>query len=181
MAGQNIGGAFSDLLKDGKAIAVQAIKKAAHQAQDDVIKEAKNYLQEYYGNYTPKQYKRTYRLKRAIMPYWADRSTGDHFSIEIGVQYNASALKGAYRSNSAYHQSGGAWIPVVDKSEFSSDNGIPEPEWILNNFLYGVHPWAQQDSTYTDVLMEYFLENELPSRLDSYIQSAFFSAITSRL
>lgn len=181
MAGQDISGILNDILQDSQKIAIQAVKDAAHKAQDDVINEAKNYLQEYYGNYTPKRYKRTYKLKRAIMPYWADKSTSNHLSIEVGVQYKASALKGAYHSNSRWHQSGGKWNPVTDYSNFTSDNGIPEPEWILDNFLYGVHPWAQQDSNYTDTLMEQFLENELPNRIDSYIQSAFFGAITSRL
>lgn len=178
---EDIGQILNGILNDSKQMAIQAIKKAAHQAQDDVIAEAKTYLQEYYGNYTPKAYKRTYRLKRAIMPYWADRSSSGHLSIEVGVQYKASALKGAYHSNSAYHQSGGAWRSVTNHADFSSDNGIPEPEWILNNFLHGIHPWAQQDFNATYTLMDEFLDNELPARIDSYIQSAFFGAITSRL
>lgn len=179
MAGKDIGQVLNGILQDSQRIAIQAVKSAANKAKDDVIEEAKTYLQEYYGNYAPKVYKRTYQLKNAIKPYFSDKSTASHVSIEVGVEYDAGALK--YYSNSKYHQSGSEWKPVTNYAEFTSDNGIPEPEWVLNNFLHGIHPWAQQDSNATYTLMEEFLENELPNRIDAYIQSAFFNAITSRL
>ena len=143
--------------------------------------EIESYLQKYYTNYTPKRYNRTHRLKRAILPYWADKTGKNGISIEVGVQYKSSALKGAYRSNSSWHQSGDTWRSVTDRSKFSSDNGIPEPEWILNNFLEGVHPWAQTDGESTNSLMEEFFDNELPNRINQYVQDELFAAITSRL
>jgi hypothetical protein len=174
---------FDDILNNSQEIVVKAVKNAALKAQNDVIKEAKTYLQEYYSNFSPKMYKRTYRLKRAILPYWADRSSGGKVAIEVGVQYKASALKGAYRSNSWYHQHGDVWIDRMrgDFNYNSPNNGIPEPEWILNNFLHGQHGGYQQDFNSTITLMEEFFENELPNRIGQYVESELFAAITSRL
>ena len=110
-----------------------------------------------------------------------DHSNGSNLSIEVGVEYDSSKLKGAYHSNSRWHQSGDTWRSVTDRSKFSSDNGIPEPEWIMNNFLDGVHPWAQTDTESTDSLMKKFFDSELPNRINQYVQDELFGAITSRL
>lgn len=182
MAGQSIDAVFAAILEDCQAVAVEAVKSAAKKTQNDIVKEAKNYLQKYYSNYPkPKVYKRTYRLKRAITPYWADRSGKNGISIEVGVQYNSSALKGAYRSNSKWHQSGDTWKSVAKGQVLSADNGIPEPDWILNNFLEGIHPWAQDDRESTNSLMQEFFDNQLPNHIEQYVQEGLFNAITSRL
>lgn len=182
MAVKGLDAAFDAIIKDCQAVAVEAVKSAAKKAQADIVKEAESYLQKYYTNYPkPKRYKRTHRLERAILPYWADKTGKNGISIEVGVQYKSSALKGAYRSNSFWHQSGDTWRSVTDRSKFSSDNGIPEPEWIMNNFLEGVHPWAQTDGESTNSLMEDFFEKTLPDHIDQYISESLFTAITSRL
>ena len=182
MAGQSIDDVFAKILKDCQAVATKAIKNSAKKAQDDIITEANNYLEKYYNNYPkPKMYKRTYRLRRAILPYWADRSGKNGVSIEVGVQYKSSALKGAYKSNSPYHQSGDTWRSVTDGQKFSTDNGIPEPDWILDNFLEGIHPWAQEDSESTKSLMQEFFDNQLPNRIEQYVQNELFNAIVNGL
>jgi hypothetical protein len=181
MAGQSIDNVFAKILKDCQAVAVEAVKNAAKKTQNDIVKEAKNYLQKYYSNYSPKRYKRTYRLKRAILPFWADKGGKGNISVEVGVQYDSSALKGAYKSNSQFHQSGDAWREVTDHSHITSDNGIPEPDWIMNNFLEGIHPWAQTDTESTNSLMEEFFDTQLPSRIERYVQEELFNAIVKRL
>lgn len=181
MAGQNIDAVFDEILKDCQAVATEAVKNAAKKVQDDVVKEANSYLQEYYRNYKPSKYKRTYRLKRAILPYWADRTSSNGISIEVGVQYKSSALKGAYRSNSRFHQSGDTWKVVTDHSYVTGDNGIPEPDWILENFLKGEHGGYQRDFNATYTLMPDFFENQLPKHIEQYVQEELFNAITSRL
>lgn len=182
MAVKGLDAAFDAIIKDCQTVAVEAVKNAAKKAQADIVKEAENYLQKYYNNYpNPKMYKRTYRLKRTIIPYWADKTGKNGISIEVGVQYKSSALKGAYRSNSPWHQAGDTWRSVTDYSKFSSDNGIPEPDWILNNFLEGVHPWAQTDGESTNSLMKEFFETELPNHIEQYVSESLFAAITSRL
>lgn len=181
MAVQGLDAAFAAIVKDCQAVAVEAVKNAAKKTQKDILKEADNYLQRYYSNYTPKRYKRTRQLQNAIKPVIEDHSTGASTSIEVGVEYDSSALKGAYRSNSRWHQSGGAWKSVVDYTDFSSDNGIPEPEWIMGNFLEGIHPWAQTDGESTNSLMEEFFDVQLAGRIEKYVQEELFAAITSRL
>jgi hypothetical protein len=181
MAGKSIDNAFAAIIKDCQTIAVEAVKDAAKKTQNDVIKEANSCLQKYYSNYTPEMYKRTYRLKRAIIPYWADKTNKNGVSIEVGVQYKSSALKGAYRSNSAWHQSGNTWKSVIKPVDFSSNNGIPEPDWILENFLDGEHGGAQQDSESTNSLMREFFETKLPNHIEQYINNALFDAFVNRL
>jgi hypothetical protein len=129
-------------------------------------------------------------LFKASSPYWADKSTKNGIKIEVGVQYVSSALKGAYKSNSWYHRSGDAWIDRMNGSfNFNSpNNGIPEPDWILDNFLSGVHKWGddpgqsyEHADTSTNTLMEDFFDTKLPNRINQYVQEELFSAITSRL
>lgn len=184
----NVHGVLNGILEDYKAIALEAVKDAAHKGQEDVIKEAKQYLQDYYNNYSPKMYKRKYALKRAIIPYWSDKSGSNGISITIGVTYNAGALKGAYRSNSKWHQSGDVWksVPLEYRfnpySEyFSNDYGTPEPNWILDNYLAGEHGGVYSDGQGTSEKMDKFFDNELPARLESYIQNSLLSAIAGRL
>ena len=181
MADQSIDTVFDAILKDCNAIATQAVKGAAKKVKDDIIKEANSYLQKYYNNYKPRVYKRRYNLQKAITPVFEDKSTKNGISIEVGVEYNSSNLKGCYKSNSRFHQSGDTWRSVTDYYKFSSDNGIPEPEWIMENFLEGVHPSAQTDSESTNSLMRNFFDMELPNRIEQYVQSELFDAITSRL
>lgn len=181
MAVKGLDAAFDAIIKDCQAVAVEAVKSAAKKAQADIVKEAESYLQKYYNNYKPKRYKRTYQLQKAITPVLEDHSNGSNLSIEVGVEYDSGKLKGAYHSNSRWHQSGDTWRSVTDRSKFSSDNGIPEPEWIMNNFLDGVHPWAQTDAESTDSLMKKFFDSELPNRINQYVQDELFGVITSRL
>lgn len=180
MAGQDISGMFDGFINNSQEIITKAIKSAASKAQNDVIQEAQSCLQKYYSNYSPRIYRRTYRLKRVIFPYWADRGGKGSVSVEVGVQYKASGLKGAYRSNSRYHQSGGSWIDAMHRDD-SPNNGLPQPDWILDNYIHGIHPWAQTDGESTDELMEKFFENELPGHIGQYIESELFNLIISKL
>jgi len=181
MAGQSIDAAFAAIIKDCQAIAAEAVRHAANKAQADILNEADKYLQRYYSNYIPKRYKRTYYLKNAITPVFEDRSSIKGLSIEVGVEYDSGQLAGHYKSNSRFHQSGDTWKVVTDHSHVTGDNGIPEPEWIMGNFLEGIHPWAQNDGESTESLMQDFFDTQLPNRINQYVQEALFGAITSRL
>ena len=180
MAVQGLDAAFDAIIQDCQAIALEAVKDAAKKAQKDILKQSYRYMAKYYANYRPKVYKRTKNLHRAITPVFEDRSSAAGISIEVGVEYNSGLLKGYY-CNSRFHQSGDVWKVVTDYSHVTGDNGIPEPDWILDNFLEGVHPWAQTDGESTNSLMEEFFDNELPKHISGYVQEALFAAITSRL
>ena len=95
MAGQNIDAAFAAILKDCQAIAAEAVKNSAKKVQNDVLKEADDYLQRYYSNYNPTYYKpRSKQLQKSITPVLEDRSSNTNISIEVGVEYDSTKLKG---------------------------------------------------------------------------------------
>ena len=193
---------FDDILNDTKSVAIAAIKSASKQVQKDVCEQAEKNLQTYYRSYSPKIYKRTNRLRRAILPYYADRSSAKNICIEIGVQYKSSALAGVYKSNSWYHKSGDNWVPRHggDFNFNSSGNGIPQPEWILNNFWEGIHPatkyigWIDEDLgqeckdyVYSPIqttsqfdLMERYYNTVLKNKISDYVNSAIENAILSK-
>lgn len=197
MAGQSIDATFAAILKDCQAVAVEAVKNAAKKAQDDVRAQAQLYVRKYYASYKPKRYKRGEQLYTAITPVFEDHSTHKGISFKIGVEYDSSKLKrySQYSSNSKFHQSGSPWRSVTDHSKFSPDNGIVEPEWIMGNFLEGIHPITQfdpskenpyvyepkQDSVSTNTLMVDFFDNTLPDRIDQYVKDSLWDAITNRL
>lgn len=193
---------FDDILNDSTSVAIAAIKNASKQVQRDVCEQAEKNLQTYYKSYSPKRYERTNRLRRAILPYYADKSNSKNICIEVGVQYKSSALTGAYKSNSWYHKSGGDWVSRTNGNfNFNgSNNGIPQPEWILNNFWEGIHPvtkyigWLDEDSgrerrdyVYDPVktesqfsLMEKFYNTVLKDKIGDYVNSAIENAILSK-
>jgi hypothetical protein len=184
--GNDVNAVLDGVLKDTKRLASKAVNDAAHKGQKDIMKEAKSYLNNYYASYRPKVYERTKSLKRAIVPVFDKKSTKDLIAIEIGVEYKPELLEGVYKSNSPYHQSGDTWKVVpdnvkIDSSLFSSDYGMPEPEWILDNFLRGEHGGAQRDFNGTYTLMPDFLDNELPKKLNQYVQDAFLNTVINRL
>ena len=143
-------------------------------------------------------YQRKYALKRAITPYWGDRTSSGMASITIGVRYNASGLKGAYKSNSRWHQTGDVWRSVPDnlkfdafgkrisfnndqQSDFFGSFGKPDPNWILDRYLEGSHGGYHRDSQGTEEKMNKYFDTELPDRIVSYMETAIFSAVAKRL
>lgn len=183
MAGTNIDAVFAGIIKDCQAIATKAVENAAKKAQNDILKEADNYLKLYYSRYDPTQYKRTYQLQKAITPVFENYSGKSGVSIEVGVEYDPSKLSNSYKSNSWYHQSGVFWISKMDGGfDYNSqNNGIPQPEWIMDNFLKGEHGGAQRDFDGTYTLMAEFVEKQLPERINQYVQNELFNAIISKI
>jgi uncharacterized protein (UPF0333 family) len=183
MAGQNIDAVFAAIIKDCQAVAAEAVKNAAKKTQNDIVKEAQSYLRKYYNNYKPKRYKRTYQLKNSIIPIFEDKSQKGKISIEVGVKYDSSKLSGLYKSNSWYHQTGATWIERKsgDFDFDSQNNGIPQPEWILNNFLEGIHPWGQDDTESTQSLMVDFFDRKLPDHIEEFVKNELFNVIISKL
>lgn len=170
------------IVKDYRNVAIEAVKNAAKKVQQDVVRESYRYMAKYYANYKPTMYERTKRLHKAITPVFRDNSKGDNISIEVGVAYDANKLTGFYHSNSWYHKTGTYWISrhhgYFDYD--SQNNGIPEPDWILDNFLKGEHGGAQQDEESTNTLMEDFFNNTLPNYINKYVQDGLRDVIIDR-
>lgn len=181
---------YKAVQRNAKVAAISAAKNTAKKIAKDMQKEALNGLAYYYSNYDPDVYDRTYNLKNAIRPYYNDQSNDRTVSIEIGVVYDASYLE-AYTSNSWRHQSGGDWISRND-SNFdwdSGNNGTPDPEWILNNFLHGIHPRTTKCYAYAPVtdpksqiqIMNEFIDNKVQVLMDKYMNSAILREFTRRM
>ena len=193
--GNSIEAAVNEVLKEYKSIVLEATKEAAHKGQEDAIKKAKQCLREYY-RWQPKMYKRTRSLHKAMFPYWGDRSSSSMASITIGVRYNAAALQGIYESNSKWHQTGSVWRSVPNslkvgmtkgvnfddnQSDFFGSFGKPEPNYILDNYLEGIHGEAHMDPQGTAEKMDRYFDNELPNLVAQYMETALFNAVAKRL
>ncbi len=195
MADKSVEKLFAEILKDYKEVTFEAMKKAAIRAQTDIIDQAHSYLEQYYKNYTPKWYRRKKNLQRAIVPVYKFNKTRRRFNFTIGVEYDDSKLDGLYKSNSPFHQSGNVWrssgFPIVgfgpeykQAIKFDperSDNGVPESDWILDNYLVGIHPWGKQDRKKTTFQMEYFIRKQIPKRINGYVREELFDIVVNRL
>lgn len=183
MASKNLKESLDGVLKDFRAVAIEAVQVAAKDIQKDIVKEAYRCLAKYYANYDPNIYKRTKSLHKSITPIFEDHSSANEISIKVGVEFDPSKLMNAYYSNSRYHKSGTKWISWKDDgfSWHSGNNGVPEPEWIVDNFLKGIHPWAKTDQESTENLMERFINSGIDNHLYQYIEDAFVNAIHNRL
>ena len=198
---KDLSDAFKQIEKQSKQMAIDAMREVANKAHKMAIQTAKNCLAQYYSNYKPKRYKRTKQLKKAIrhkMP--KETNKGDVYTISFSIIYDANKLKGLYRSNSWYHQSGDKWIPVMAtwapdhivkgmshdmrqgiRDDWGQNNGIPEPEWILNNYLQGIHPWGKTDKESTDSVMTKFFQDLHDEKAGDMIYAEMQDAIVGFL
>lgn len=181
---------YKAVQRNAKVAAVSAAKKTAQQIAKDMNKEALNGLAYYYANYDPDVYERTYNLKNAIKPYYSDKSNDKTVSIEIGIVYDAAYLD-SYVSNSWRHQSGDSWVSR-NSNNFdwdSGNNGTPDPEWILDNFLNGIHPRTTKNYIYAPVkdpksqiqIMNEFIDNKVEVLMDKYMDAALLREFTRRM
>lgn len=182
MAGTDIEAIFSQIEKDFVKLSKDAARSAANKAQKDIQEKADKFVQEYYASYRPHIYKRQYALYKLVTPYYKEKETGNGIKIEFGVKYDASKIKGIHKSGSWWHKSGGSWKSMWEDSGFNGDsqnNGIPEPEWITENFLEGWHPWASQDAQSPDEKMQDFFDTKLDDMVSGYISKALLDAVSS--
>lgn len=191
---QSLDKMFKQIQKNSEELAMGAMMSAANKAFELAQKEAKNCLKTYLSK-KPKIYRRINPspLERAIQyapPKLKEK--GDSCSIEFGLRYDSARIKGAYKSNSWYHQSGGKWISRFDDPESFNfdgrDNGIPDSGWILSNYLQGKHPgWFNgedrgwQDSSKPAETMKNFFEKELKEKAGTLIYEAMQGAIVDFL
>ena len=180
MAATNIDEIFKKIQEDFVELSKNAAKSAANKAQNDIREKADKFIDEYYESYRPHIYKRKHALYKLVQNYYKEVETTKGMTIEFGVKYDASKIKGIHHSGSWWHQSGDKWISK-DSSRFKwdgQDNGIPEPEWITDQFLSGVHPWAQTDSKSPDEKMQDFFDKELEGLISTYMNKALFDAVS---
>ena len=122
--------AIDDLLKNFKGAMREAVNFAVKQAEQDIMQKAKTCLQEYYDNYEPNSYHRTYSLQDAFLPYKNIKNTNDKISGSVGVKYDAKMLTTYNVGSNNYG----------NRDIDTGKEIIPINEWILQNYLMGIHP-----------------------------------------
>ena len=189
---QNLDKMFRQIQKNSEEMAMKAMINAANKAFNLALQEAKSCLKNYLKR-KPSVYKRInpsplQKAVRAVKPKFIEKN--GKCEISFAIIYDSTRIKGAYKSNSWWHQSGDEWISRFDpktKNRFrfdSQDNGIPDAGWILNNYLDGVHPgWVNDidygwtDSENTRNTMRIFFEKELKEKAGPLIYEAMQGVI----
>ena len=145
MAATNIDEVFKKIEKDFVVLSEKAARSAATKAQKDIARKADKFIDEYYASYKPAWYhNRKEALYDLVQEYYKEKDRKNGIVIEFGVQYVPSKIRRVHKSYSPYHKTGSKWVSRQrDKDSFhfdAGDNGIPEPEWITEKFLEGIHP-----------------------------------------
>ena len=113
--------AVDELFKDYKKAIKNAAEDAINKAENDIYLKSLSCLIEYYNEYNPSSYNRTYNLWQCFVPYTnSAKETTSGFICAAGVEYNAQKIEGIYHGSNIY-----------------SDT---DAEWIIDNYLQGIHP-----------------------------------------
>lgn len=179
MAVTDIDAVFAQIEKDFVLLSQSAARGAAAKAQKDIAAKADKFITEYYASYDPKWYHRKHHLYKLVQKYYREDKTTKGIVIEFGIEYSASKIRGLHKSYSWRHRSGDKWVSQYrDRDSFhfdKGDNGIPEPEWITDNFLEGIHPSGKareigkKDNQSPDQKMQKFFNNELQNLVMGYM------------
>ena len=191
---QNLDKMFKQIQKNSEELALTAMMNAANKAFSLAQQEAKNCLKNYLKR-KPSVYQRInpsplWKATQYAKPKLTE--SGGVCIIAFGIRYDSTKIKGVYKSNSWWHQTGNEWVSRFDEPEkfkFDSQaNGIPDAGWILNNYLEGVHPgfidgidYGWKDSTSPHSTMTNFFEKELKDKAGPLIYEAMQGAITDFL
>ena len=195
---QNLDKMFRQIQKNSEEMAMTAMMNAANKAFDLAVQEVDNCLANYLKK-KPTIYKRLNPspLKNAVQ-YAKPKLTekGGTCIIAFGVRYDSTKIKGVYKSNSWWHQSGNTWVSRFDEPDKfrfdSQSNGIPDSGWILNNYLEGIHPGFMvkngelvnhgwEDAVKPKDAMKNFFENELKEKAGPLIYEAMQGVIVDFL
>lgn len=122
--------AMEKLKKNYKKVLTEAVKYATEEAKKDIYEKALSCLEEYYESYDPSSYNRTYHLEDAFVPYEQIQTTNNQIISRVGVVYDTSLLTGYAVGSKNYGSR------EVDEGK----NILPIEEWIMNNYLDGIHP-----------------------------------------
>lgn len=186
MAATNFDKVFKKIEKDFVELYKNAARNAATKAQKDIAKKADQFIKEYYDSYSPKWYRRKYHLYKLVQKYYREDKLKHGIMIEFGVEYSASKIRGLHKSYSDWHQSGNEWRSraLAGFNFDSRDNGIPQPEWITENFLEGIHPSGKlgdnegiRDAQSPDEKMQRFFNRELGDLVSTYISKYLLDSV----
>lgn len=113
--------AIDEVFKDYKKAFKVAAQEASEAARDDLYANAVSCLVKYYEDYSPTSYSRTYSLMDSFVPYANSvRQNGEELICSAGVEFEPSLIANAYYGSEIYSPT--------------------DPEWVIENFLAGIHP-----------------------------------------
>lgn len=124
-------GQVDDARKKALKEAVKIVKKDIKEKVSDRA------VMDYYMDYTPTIYKRSYSLFNVFKSY----ARQDGRTIHAWIEYDSDRM-GQHYSNSPRHKSGGTWISrwYENFDPEGDGNGIPDSGWIFDRFWEGTHP-----------------------------------------
>ena len=164
----NIGTIFDDFEKNVKSAARTAIKNTAKRVQNDLLREARKNIKEYYAQYDPDVYERTYDLEKSIFhtKIFNQISSGDTIEIDVGFKYDSMG-------------------PHTFRGGSQKYGGSADPEWIFENFLEGIHPRTTTGYEYYPIkdisqnqLMDEYVNNKLQNKIYTYMQKELIAALS---
>lgn len=121
---------INSIMANYQTLLTEAVVHTKKQAEKDMKQKAINVLvKHYYGGYNPSSYYRTGALIQSITSYSHVSMKGDKIRCDVIVEYSPELLD-AYLSGFDY----------AYKS--SKKYGTPDPEWIIQNFWEGKHPYT---------------------------------------
>lgn len=138
-------GEVDDIRKKALKESVKIVKKDMKEKVSDRA------VMEYYMDYTPTIYKRSYGFFDIFKSY--ARQNGN--TLYAWIEYDSDKMK-KHKSNSPRHKSGEKWIPRWS-DDFDSEgggNGTPDNDWIFDRFWEGTHPRYYIDSEISNLLGE---------------------------
>lgn len=113
--------AIEEVFKDYKKVIKVAAQEATEKAKEDLYANAVSCLVQYYEDYIPTSYNRTYSLMDSFVPYASPvREGAGGFVCTAGVLFDADRIANTYSGSEIY-------TPT-------------DAEWIIANFLSGIHP-----------------------------------------
>ena len=112
--------AVEELFKDYKKAIKVAAQEATEKAKNDLHVNAISCLVQYYDDYPPTSYNRTYNLMRCFVSLQRITETADGFDCMAGIGYNPARLDNLYSGSQRYDPT--------------------DSDWIVENYLAGIHP-----------------------------------------
>lgn len=108
-------------------------------------------VMDYYMDYIPTRYKRSYSLFNVFKSY----ARQDGRTLHAWIEYDSDKM-GQHYSNSPRHKYGDKWISRWDENfdPEGGGNGIPANDWIFDRFWEGTHPRYYIDREMSNLLGE---------------------------
>ena len=147
----------NEVKNQGKKAIRGAMREVVRKVEADFMTQAKACMDNYYREYTPLAYKRTFNLQdHGYHPYRRYRKN----EIDVGVAFSADMMQ-------LYHQ-------PDDIEQDDSITGFSIEDLVVNNFMQGIHGNEQiYVGANVDETMQHFTSAYVHFELDKYFEDNF--------